>query len=120
MRQLILISIAILGLSACESTDLSPVPTAISADNINRSATIVNDTPISMAHLRARNAESGQWTTGLFDRTRLPANSERTIRIDDGSNSCMYSFHASMSNGQKVSNLAVNVCGGGVWRIYIR
>ena len=120
MRPFIFATAAFLGLAACESTDLQEVAAAASTDGISRSVTIVNDTSLAMTKIRARNATTGQWISNMFNGVRLQKNSERTIMVDDGTNSCMFSFHASLSNGQAVSNLAVDVCGGGVWRIYSR
>jgi len=120
MRSTIFASAALIALGACTSTDLNPVAPVRSPDNVNRSITIENDTPLAMTNIRARNAETGQWTTNLFNRLRLQANSERTVMMDDGSNSCMYSFHANFENGQQISNPAVDICGGGTWRIYTR
>jgi len=120
MRFVFVASAALLALGACASADLNPVPPSQSSDGINRSITIVNDTPLAMTNIRARNAETGQWTTNLFNRTKLRSDSERTVLMDDGSNSCMYSFHAKFENGQQVTNLAVDICGGGTWRLYTR
>ncbi len=120
MRSFIFSIPALLALAACDSPNLQEVAAAPSADGISRSVTIVNDTRLVMTKIRARNATTGQWISNMFNGVRLPENSERTIMVDDGTNSCLFSFHAELSNGQKVSNLAVKVCGGGTWRIYTR
>ncbi len=120
MRPLIFAFPALLALAACDSPNFQEVAATSSNDGISRSVTIVNDTDLTMTKIRARNATTGQWISNMFNGVRLSGNSQHTIVVDDGTGSCMFSFHAELSNGQKVSNLAVNVCGGGTWRIYTR
>ena len=120
MKTFLSASAILIALTGCSSADLQEVSAVPSPDGIVRTVTIKNDTPLSMTQIRARNATTGQWISNMFNGVRLPRNSEKTVTVDDGSGSCSFSFHAVLSNGQKVNNLAVDVCGGGVWRIYVR
>lgn len=83
---------------------------AMTADNIDRSLRIHNDTGVTLYRFKSTNSGAKTWGSDVMGNSTLPSGSSMMLNFDNKYDYCEFDFQAEFADGDILDTRRVNVC----------